>query len=72
VVIRRISEQLQENTDLLRRLAAQGVRPGVTMTARVVDGRVELDGTALPEGVAQHLFVSAEGEDLSPLQAAQV
>lgn len=70
VVIRRISEQLQESTDLLRRLADQGVRPGVTVTARVVDGGVEIDGAPLPEGVAQHLFVSVEDEQLSPLGAA--
>ncbi len=70
VVIRRISEQLQENTDLLRRLADQGVRPGVAVTARAVDGGVEIDGAPLPEGIAQHLFVTAEDEQLSPLEAA--
>jgi DtxR family transcriptional regulator, Mn-dependent transcriptional regulator len=70
VVIRRISEQMQENTDLLRRLDEQGVRPGVTATARLVDGGVDLDGTLLPVGVAQHLFVSAEDDDLTPLEAA--
>jgi DtxR family Mn-dependent transcriptional regulator len=69
VVIRRISEQLQENTGLLRRLDDQGVRPGMSMTARLVDGTVELDGIALPDGVAQHLFVSTD--DLSPLPATQ-
>jgi DtxR family Mn-dependent transcriptional regulator len=70
VVIRRISEQLQETPDLLRRLADQGVRPGVSVTARTVDGSVEIDGAALPEGVAQHLFVTVEDEQLSPLEAA--
>jgi DtxR family Mn-dependent transcriptional regulator len=58
VVIRRISEQLQENADLLRVLADQGVRPGATMTARLIDGSVSLDGTPLPPGVAHHLFVA--------------
>jgi DtxR family transcriptional regulator, Mn-dependent transcriptional regulator len=72
VVIRRISEQLQENTDLLRRLAERGVRPGAAATARLVDGAVELDGTPLPAGVADHLFVTAADEQLSPLEAAQV
>src|SRR3954469_21194732 len=43
VVIRRISEQLQENAELMRQLADQGVRPGSTMQARVVDGSVSLD-----------------------------
>ena len=50
VVIRRISEQLQEDTELLRELADQGVRPGVTMVARLVDGSVTLDGTPLRPG----------------------
>jgi DtxR family Mn-dependent transcriptional regulator len=70
VVVQRISEQLQENTGLLRELAELGVRPGATMEARLVDGGVTLDGRSLPPGVAQHLFVSAVGEELSPLEAA--
>ena len=70
VVVRRISEQLQEDTDLLRGLADQGVRPGATMVARLVDGSVSLDGEPLPAGVAQHLFVSVMDEDLTPLEAA--
>src|ERR687886_63566 len=36
VVIRRISEQLQENPDLLRTLADKGVRPGASVVARLV------------------------------------
>jgi DtxR family Mn-dependent transcriptional regulator len=70
VVIARISEQLQENTDLLRELAQMGVRPGASVQARLVDGAVTLDGRALPAGVAEHLFVSAVGEELTPLEAA--
>jgi DtxR family Mn-dependent transcriptional regulator len=70
VVIRRISEQLQENTELLRLLAQQGVRPGATMTARLVEGSISLDGEALPVGVAHHLFVSAVDEELTPLEVA--
>jgi DtxR family Mn-dependent transcriptional regulator len=70
VVIKRISEQLQEDAELLRRLAEIGVRPGATMTARLVDGSVTLDGAELPPGVAQHLFVTAEDEVLTPLEAA--
>jgi DtxR family Mn-dependent transcriptional regulator len=70
VVIRRISEQLQENTGLLRVLAEQGVRPGATMQARLVDGSVSLDGAPLPAGVAHHLFVSAVDEQLTPLEVA--
>ena len=70
VVVRRISEQLQEDTELLRELSRQGVRPGATMVARVADGSVSLDGQPLPSGVAQHLFVSAVDEELTPLEAA--
>jgi DtxR family transcriptional regulator, iron-dependent repressor len=70
VVIRRISEQLQEDPELLRVLDDQGVRPGASMTARLVGGSVTLDGRALPVGVAQHLFVDVADEDLSPAEAA--
>ncbi len=70
VTIRRISEQLQEDAVLLRRLADQGVRPGVTMVAQSDDGTVTLDGRPLPRGVAQHLFVAALDEDLTPAEAA--
>jgi len=70
VTIRRISEQLQEDAELLRRLADQGVRPGTTMLARSVNGTVTLDGVAVPPGVAQHLFVDALDEDLTPAEAA--
>jgi DtxR family Mn-dependent transcriptional regulator len=70
VVIRRISEQLQENADLLRVLADQGVRPGATMIARIVDGSVSLDGTPLPAGIAHHLFVTAADDQAAVLEAA--
>jgi DtxR family Mn-dependent transcriptional regulator len=70
VVVRRISEQLQEDATLLRALAEQGVRPGATVTASLVNGQVALDGEVLPAGVAQHLFVSAVEADLTPQQAA--
>lgn len=70
VVVERISEQLQENTELLRELAELGVRPGASMEARAVDGSVTLDGKPLPAGVAQHLFVSVVHGELTPLEAA--
>jgi DtxR family transcriptional regulator, Mn-dependent transcriptional regulator len=70
VVVRRISEQLQENAEVLRALADHGVRPGVEKTARLVEGSVSLDGYVLPAGVAQHMFVSAVDAELSPLEAA--
>ena len=60
VVVRRISEQLQEDGETLRVLDAMGVRPGVSAVARLVDGGVTLDDRPLPPGVAQHLFVTAE------------
>jgi DtxR family Mn-dependent transcriptional regulator len=60
VVVRRISEQLQEDGDTLRVLDAMGVRPGTTAVARLVEGGVTLDDRSLPPGVAQHLFVTAE------------
>jgi DtxR family transcriptional regulator, Mn-dependent transcriptional regulator len=72
VVIRRISEQLQENTELLRALADHGVRPGAAMEARLVNGSISLDGYVLPAGVAQHLFVTADDEELSRLEAASL
>ena len=74
VVVRRISEQLQENTDLLRNLAEHGLRPGAAVQAQLVDGSVSLDGHRLPPGVAEHVLVHAadEGaeEDLPALEAA--
>jgi DtxR family transcriptional regulator, iron-dependent repressor len=70
VTIRRISEQLQEDATLLRTLADQGIRPGASMVARSTNGTVTLDGRPLPAGVAQHLFVSATDEELTPVEAA--
>jgi DtxR family Mn-dependent transcriptional regulator len=71
VVIRRISEQLQEDAGLLRSLADQGVRPGSTVTASLANGTVLVDGVALQPGVAQHVFVSAVDEELTPVEAAE-
>jgi len=62
VVVRRISEQLQEDQGLLRSLAAQGVRPGSTVQAVLSNGSVSIGGTVLPPGVAQHVFVSPAEE----------
>ena len=70
VVVSRISEQLQEDAERLRVLHELGVRPGVTMTARVTeDGTVTLDGHTLPDAAAQHLFVRVLDEDLTPAEA---
>src|SRR3954447_26754807 len=70
VVIRRISEQLQEDGEVLRVLDEHGVRPGASMVARVDGPAVTLDGVPLPAGVAQHVFVNAVDEALSPAEAA--
>ena len=70
VVIGRISEQLQEDAELLRTLAEQGVRPGARMVARMVEGGITLDDSLLPAGVAQHLFVAAVGAGRTPARAA--
>ena len=71
VVVRRISEQLQEDGDLLRDLADHGVRPGQRVTASLSNGTVFVDGTPLQPGVAQHVFVSAVDEQLTPEEAAE-
>jgi DtxR family Mn-dependent transcriptional regulator len=71
VVVRRISEQLQEDAALLRSMAEQNVRPGSTVTASLANGTVLVDGVALQPGVAQHVFVSAVDEELTPVEAAE-
>jgi DtxR family transcriptional regulator, iron-dependent repressor len=70
VTIRRISEQLQEDTALLRALADRGLRPGATVVATASNGTISLDGQPLPAGVAQHVFVAALDEELTPAEAA--
>src|SRR4051794_16264996 len=71
VVVKRISEQLQEDAGLLRSLSDQGVRPGSKVTATLVNGTVLVDGVALQPGVAQHVFVSAVDDELTPVEAAE-
>ena len=70
VTIRRISEQLQEDADLLRSLADRGLRPGATVVATSSNGTISLDGQPLPPGVAKHVFVAALDDDLTPAEAA--
>ena len=72
VEISRISEQLQEDPERLRALNEIGVRPGVSMVARLEGGSVTLDGRPLPAGAAQHLFVRPLDQDLTPAEAAAV
>jgi DtxR family Mn-dependent transcriptional regulator len=71
VVVKRISEQLQEDAALLRSLAEHGVRPGSTVTASVSNGTVFVDGTPLQPGVAQYVFVRSVEEELTPEEAAE-
>jgi len=54
----------------MRELAAKGLRPGMTAVAQLTAGSVSLDGNVLPMGVAQHVFVSALDEELTPAEAA--
>lgn len=70
VVIERISELLQEDADLLRAFTEQGIRPGASMVAQLVEGSVRLGGQVLPAGVAQHVFVTAADAAAAPLEAA--
>jgi DtxR family transcriptional regulator, Mn-dependent transcriptional regulator len=70
VVIERISELLQEDADLLRTFTDQGIRPGASMVAQSVEGAVRLDGHVLPDGVAEHVFVTAAAAAATPLEAA--
>ncbi|TMQ93670.1 metal-dependent transcriptional regulator [Actinomadura soli] len=65
-VIRRISEQVQSDSDLMLRLKQIGIQPGREVTLRATDDGVqvisddEADGpaTELPRDIAEHVFVS--------------
>ena len=64
VVLRRMSEAIQSDPGLLARLDDAGIRPGVTIAARLVGGRLELStGTGaaclLGGAAADQLFVAA-------------
>lgn len=57
VVVRRISEHLQADEELLGRLAAGGIRPGKTVQViRGVDG-IQIGSTSFGPEVADHVFV---------------
>jgi DtxR family Mn-dependent transcriptional regulator len=66
VEIKRISEQLQEDNELMRQLAAQGLRPGMTAVAQLTAGNGQPGRQRAAGGVAQHVFVSALDEELTP------
>ncbi|PRZ43640.1 DtxR family iron (metal) dependent repressor [Antricoccus suffuscus] len=60
VVVRRISEHLQADEDLLGRLAAGGIRPGATVRlVRNGDG-IQIGETVFGPDVAEHVFVVAQ------------
>jgi DtxR family Mn-dependent transcriptional regulator len=66
VVIRRISEQLQSDSDVMLRLKQVGIQPGreVTLAASDDGVRVTCDdeadspATELPRRLAEHVFVA--------------
>ncbi|MET9711938.1 metal-dependent transcriptional regulator [Nocardiopsis alba] len=62
VTVRRISEQLQPDADIMLTLRESGVQPGQEVVLRAADGGVRVIGedghTDLPEGVAGHIFVA--------------
>ncbi|GAA4988259.1 metal-dependent transcriptional regulator [Kineococcus glutinatus] len=68
-VVRRLGEPLQTDVELMGRLAAAGMRPGVAVTARrgaaglsvVVDGAGEGSAVDLSTAQASHVFVAAAG-----------
>ena len=65
-VVRRISEQVQSDSDLMLKLKQIGIQPGREVTLRATDDGVrvtcddEVDGpdTELPRDIAEHVFVS--------------
>lgn len=64
VVIRRICESVQANSDVLRQLRAAGINPGTTVTVAQERDGVSVDSTAgdkirLPREVASRVFVAA-------------
>ncbi len=63
VIVRRISEQLQSDTDLMQRLRTGGVRPGTEVAVERAGGVVRVvagdSTTDLSPGVASLVFVAA-------------
>ncbi|WAE74185.1 metal-dependent transcriptional regulator [Streptomonospora nanhaiensis] len=63
VMVRRISEQIQSDADIMLTLRESGVQPGQEVVLRASDGGVhviggESEGTDLSEVVAGHIFVA--------------
>lgn len=65
VVVGRLGEPLQTDTELLQRLVGAGVLPGARVRVEVVDGMVAVGAPGaelvldLPDDVARHVFVAA-------------
>ena len=62
-VVRRISEQIQADSELLRSLRSAGVQPGRTVQVTPLDSKsvwltTDLGSTTLDGSVASHIFVS--------------
>ena len=65
-VIRRISEQVQSDSDLMLRLKQIGIQPGREVILRATDDGVRVisddedegPATELPRDIAEHVFVS--------------
>lgn len=62
VTVRRISEQIQSDADIMRTLRLAGVRPEQDVVMRASDGGVRIIGedgdSVLPGDVAGHIFVA--------------
>ncbi|MGI8691865.1 MAG: metal-dependent transcriptional regulator [Geodermatophilaceae bacterium] len=58
VVVRRISEQLQSDADLMRLLKDSHVQPGEQLIATTSASGVRIDETDLSRMVAEHVFVT--------------
>ncbi|MDE3720743.1 iron dependent repressor, metal binding and dimerization domain protein [Nocardiopsis sp. N85] len=63
VTVRRISEQIQSDADVMRTLRETGVRPGLEVVLRATDDGVRVIGgdapdTELSSAIAGHIFVA--------------
>jgi DtxR family transcriptional regulator, Mn-dependent transcriptional regulator len=62
VVVRRISEQLQPDADIMRRLREAGVQPGRSISVELIDDGVFVHSggasTGVANDVASHVFVT--------------
>lgn len=59
VIVRRISEQLQSDAELLRQLTDAGMRPGAEVSIRSTGPTVHVNGVPFGPLVSEHVFVSA-------------